>query len=424
MKIIHFIAFLLFWPSFVKAQTSATTDRTQVALVQTDSTQTNNKQDSTVLISKAKTMAIQIASDSLGNPIEVPLAPDSTLINQVANEAKQQAANQLDINLPTDSASLVNQAEQMAISTLHEEVDINISGIPTDSAAIKSTAKNLAKDELSDQLGVEVPDITLDSTTADQVKKEAERRAEAAIKNTDEFKAFEDNELSALTDDLDLDPEQLRQMEAKQEMKKKMATMAKDYITENTEKIQQVQSQMSNLKQKYSTVPNSNDLSSATKRSSLKGEPLSKRLVIGGNLSLAGTDPIILDLSPVLGYKWNKLFESGVTSTFQTQFGSSSRSANAVETSTVFGYGIYANHMVFKNFFAYLEGGRISKVEQKDDVSERIWDETLQLGIGRKFKIAQFLEMQAIVTYNFLHDNTTGIYNSPISFKTGFRVVK
>ncbi|WP_221412629.1 hypothetical protein, partial [Fulvivirga lutimaris] len=168
----------------------------------------------------------------------------------------------------------------------------------------------------------------------------------------------------------------------------------------------------------------SDDLSTAKKRSSLKGESFWKRLVLGGNLSLTGTDPLTLDLSPVIGYKWNKAFEAGIQTTFQAQFGSASPTSQTVNSETVFGYGIFANHMIFKNFFGYLEGGRISKMVSENDTSQRVWEETLLLGIGRKFKVASFLEVQAIITYNFLHNNANGIYQSPVSFKTGFRVVK
>ncbi|MEX2335666.1 MAG: hypothetical protein WD555_00170 [Fulvivirga sp.] len=46
------------------------------------------------------------------------------------------------------------------------------------------------------------------------------------------------------------------------------------------------------------------------------------------------------------------------------------------------------------------------------------------IGIGRKIGIAKWLEMQAMVLFNILHDNQDGLYNSPVIFKTGFRVRK
>ncbi|MEQ9166123.1 MAG: hypothetical protein RLO12_07690, partial [Fulvivirga sp.] len=199
---------------------------------------------------------------------------------------------------------------------------------------------------------------------------------------------------------------------------------AREYLTQNSDKIQQVQSRMSELKQKYSMVPDSDDLSTAKKRSSLKGDSFWKRLVIGGNLNLTETNPVTIDFSPVLGWKVNKAFEMGITGAYRAMFGADRNGINSFENDAVYGYSVFAQHMAFKNFFVYLEGENMSKVVGTEENHKRQWNQSLLVGIGRKFKIASYLEMQAIITYNFLHDNTAGVYNSPIGFKTGFRVVK
>jgi len=227
-----------------------------------------------------------------------------------------------------------------------------------------------------------------------------------------------------LKEKIEKSQQELKQQAARKELKKKMASQAKQYISEHAEQIQQVQSKMGELKQKYSYVPNSNDLSTAKKRTSLKGESIWKRLVLGGNFSISNTNPLAIDMSPVLGWKFNKLFEIGISGAYRAKFGADKTGVNTFENENVYGYSLFANHMVFKNFFGYLEGERISKVSGTEEVNSRKWHQTLLLGIGRKFKIAKFLEMQAIVSYNFLHDNNDGVYNSPVVFKTGFRVVK
>jgi hypothetical protein len=142
------------------------------------------------------------------------------------------------------------------------------------------------------------------------------------LKNTDEYKAMnnlpENSELAKLEDykaKLEQTQEQICQAAATKELKQRMTAQAKQYITDNADKMQQMQAQMCKLKQKYSYVPNSNDLSSAVKRSSLKGESLWKRLVIGGNFNVSKTNPVTIDLAPAVGYKLNKLFEAGLTAT-------------------------------------------------------------------------------------------------------------
>lgn len=139
---------------------------------------------------------------------------------------------------------------------------------------------------------------------------------------------------------------------------------------------------------------------------------------------MSKTNPVTIDLSPVLGWKFNKLFEAGVTGAYRARIGADRLGVNTFEDEEVYGYSVFANHMIFKNFFGYLEGERMSKVTGTNESHSRKWNETLLLGIGRKFKIAKFLEMQAIISYNFLHDNESGLYGSPVVFKTGFRVVK
>ena len=377
--------------------------------------------DSAAIVNELKTKAGQALADSLNMTVQL----DFTLADQAKQETKKRLEEELNTNIPTDSAAVVNKAESLATQTIKDQTGIEVNGIPTDSASVKSEAKSLLKNEIANQTGLEVPDITIDSTTTDQIKKEAESRAEAALKNTDEFQALEDNELSNLmSDNADLSPDQLKQMNAKNVMKQKMTSHARQFITQNAEKIQQVQEQMSELKQVYSEVPNSDDLSTAKKRSSLKGESFWKRLVIGGNFNLTETNPVTIDFSPVLGWRFNKAFEIGATGAYRAKFGADQNGINSYENEAVYGYSVFAQHMAFKNFFGYLEGENMSKVIGTEEQHQREWNPALMVGIGRKFKVAPFLEMQAIVTYNFLHDNTAGVYNSPIGFKTGFRVVK
>ncbi len=224
--------------------------------------------------------------------------------------------------------------------------------------------------------------------------------------------------------EIEITQEELKQMQSKKEMKQKMAARAKAFISEHSEQIQEAQTQMGELKQKYTAVPNSNDLSTAQKRNSLRGESFWKRLVIGGNLNITETNPISVDFSPVLGWKFNKLSEIGITGVYRAQFGADNGGISTFENNEVYGYSIFVNYVIFKNFFGYIEGGNISQISGTEERSTRKWHQSLLMGIGRKFKVAKYLEMQAILSYNFLHDNRQGVYDSPIVFKTGFRVLK
>ena len=264
--------------------------------------------DSAMLAQKAnEALKDSLAQRLNGQEVSLDSAALATKVQGLASETLQEELGIVLSGLPTDSATIANQLQSTGTEHLEEETGITLSGIPTDSAAFKREASSLAKEEFTNQTGIASPDITLDSTTFDQVKQEAVTRAETALKDTEEFKALDgsDSELGKLTDakkELEMTREQLQQMKSKKEMKQKMASRAKGFIAEHSEQFQEVQSQMTKVKQKYASVPNSNDLSTAQKRNSLKGEPFWKRLVLGGNFNLTETNPVTIDFSPVIGW--------------------------------------------------------------------------------------------------------------------------
>ena len=78
--------------------------------------------------------------------------------------------------------------------------------------------------------------------------------------------------------------------------------------------------------------------------------------------------------------------------------------------------------LFYKNYLAYLEGERMSTVSKINDIDTRSWKESLMLGVGRKFKIAKWMEMQALILFNLMYDPKDELYASPVVFKTGFRI--
>ncbi|WP_157494035.1 hypothetical protein [Fulvivirga imtechensis] len=397
----------------LKTETKTDTLKSQAKEVVLDSlgSRAGTVVDSTI-VDEAKAIVNQAAKDSLNNYVDIPdVALDSTLDDRAKSAAKTRVRSEIE-----------------------NEVGVKLPDVALDSTAsdqLKSEAKSRTRAMAEEKLGTDIPDVTIDSTTTRQVKDEAVKRGEEMLKDTEEFKAIndlpKDSELGQLDDyknKLEQTQEELRQAAAKQELKKKMASHAREYISQNADKIQQVQSQMGELKKKYSYMPNSNDLSSAVKRTSLKGESFWKRLVLGGNFNISKTNPLSIDLSPVVGYKVNKLFEVGITGAYRTKFRADKYGVNQQINDEVYGYSAFANHMAFKNFFGYLEGERMRTSNLNSELPERTWKQTLLIGVGRKFNVAKWLEMQAMVLFNVLHDNQDGLYNSPVVFKTGVRLRK
>ena len=342
-----------------------------------------------------------------------------------------------------DSANITKRAKSKGKKQLKQTTGID-SNIKIDSTLVDQTKEagkeivleNVKDDELikENQDLLDIANIdSLKSLSVDTVavraKDAAVARGEEYLKNTDEFKALDGQdkdspfgELTKQKEKLENAQEELRKAAAQNELKKQMTSKAKDYITKNSAQIQEVQSKMTDLKKKYSTVPNSNDLSTATKRTSLKGESFWKRMVLGGNFNITKTSPVTLDLSPVLGYRINKLFEVGISATYRVQFIKSG--STITKDDAVYGQGVWVNHLFYKNYFGYLEGERMSTVTTKDDITARTWKESLLIGVGRKFKVAKWMEMQALILFDLLYDNEDQLYSSPVVFKTGFRITK
>ena len=376
-------------------------------------------------------MAKSALEDSIRKHADfLPVALDSTQIVQKAlNEGKDLLRDSLGImpNVKLDS-SMVSQVKFHLMDTIENELGISVPA--ADSAAVLNWMESEGKARVNELTGTEIADITFDSTATQQVKEKLINEGEEALKNTKEFGAFEgmtkESELNHLKDiQPTIGQKEItsQQAAAKQELKQKMTNLARQYVSEHTSQLQEVHSKMSSLKKKYSFVPNSDSLSTAKKRSSLEGESLWKRLVIGGNFNISETNPVAVDLSPVLGYKINKLFEVGISGMYRTRFGLNARSHSSEKTT--YGYSIFANHLVYKNFFGQLEGQRHHTTTKGVlEKPGKFWEESLFLGIGRKFKVTGWLEMQALVVYDVLHDNRTSPYKSPIIFKTGFRISK
>jgi hypothetical protein len=205
----------------------------------------------------------------------------------------------------------------------------------------------------------------------------------------------------------------------REQAKKKAEEMAMKYVAEHPELMQGVQKKMALLMKKYSMVPNSNDLSTAIKRSSLKGKPLRERLVIGGNFQVLSWDPFTIDFSPSVGYKFNRKFVIGIGGNYRQTFSTDTIPKLAPE---ILGYKAFANYDVFRNFFVYGEFDRNSPgVRKSESTSARIWHNAAFVGVGRKVTIHSKIEMTVIAMYNLIHKANDPVYPRPFVVRIGFQ---
>lgn len=205
----------------------------------------------------------------------------------------------------------------------------------------------------------------------------------------------------------------------KEQSKKQAEEFALNYVTEHPEIMQSIQKKMNLLMKKYSVVPNSNDLSTAIKRSSLRGMTFRERLVFSGNFQVLSWDPFTIDASPSIGYKFNRYFALGVGGNYRQTFSTDTIPKLAPE---VLGYKAFVSYDLFRNFFACGEFDRNSPgMNTEEDKSSRIWRNAAFAGMGRKIRIHSKVEMIILMMYNFMHKLNDPIYPRPFVIRIGFQ---
>ncbi len=343
---------------------------------------------------------------------------------EVTEHVKQLQSLQIDSTLIRKAS---NHGIQQANQYLREEYGMS-EELPTeiDSTTYRQAqeyAKQEARIYLREQTGQEV---ALDSLSKQQLLTQSEELLEQQLKESDYFQDLEEalgnhqniiNEQNAL-----IEAEQARMADYMNQkaLKEKMTSAAKDFIQEHASEIQSVQSEMNEMKQVYSNVPDSEDLSSAVKQTSLEEEPFGKRLVFGGNFNIGKTDPFSLDLAPLIGYRFNKLFTAGISGSYRIQFERDILQLSQGDE-TVYGYSVFLSHQVYRNFIGYLEGENKALSVQNESGRTTTWEKGLLTGIGRQFNFGHGKSIQILVLYNFLYQNDNELYNSPLMFKTGIQ---
>jgi hypothetical protein len=204
----------------------------------------------------------------------------------------------------------------------------------------------------------------------------------------------------------------------KEQAKKKAEAMAMEYLNSNPEILKGVQAKMNLLMRKYSIVPNSNDLSTAVKRSSLKGYSFRERLVIAANFQVLTINPFSFDFAPQVGYRFNQKFVLGIGGTYRQAF----KDTIATLARQVFGYKAIVSYDILNRCFAYMEYDRNSPgMKREENKSSRIWKDALLIGVGRKFTVHPKLEMTLIMAYNFLYQHNDPIFPQRWVIRLGFQ---
>ncbi len=218
---------------------------------------------------------------------------------------------------------------------------------------------------------------------------------------------------------------QMEKLGDSEQMMEKGKSLAKEkaieYLRANQDVIAAAQKKMTKLKKIYSKVTNSNDLSTAVKRNSLKGKPLIDRLFIGGNFQVINLDPFSIDMSPSIGYRWNKKLISGLGIIYRHTFGQYDSTHTAIPEQN-YGANAFVQYDAYKGFFAFATYERTSRqlFDEGSDRPAESFVPGLMLGLGKNAAIHPKLNTQFLVLYNLLHEQGISPYKSPWVIKAGF----
>lgn len=254
----------------------------------------------------------------------------------------------------------------------------------------------------------------------DSLSRQAQEKAEQVATDYISHNVDGLDELTSAQQQMESYSTQLTQLQdstfLQQQAQQKAEEMAMEYLANNPAIMKTVETKMNLLMKKYSVVPNSNDLTTAIKRTSLKGRSFRERLYFSGNFQLLSLEPFSIDWSPMIGYRFNTKFIAGVGGNYRQSFGDSIPTLSP----NVMGAKAFASFDVFRNFFAYAEYDRNSIGIQKTETgTKRLWKNAAFLGIGRKLRLHRKLEVTAICMYNFLYEHPDPVYPKRWTFRIG-----
>lgn len=162
---------------------------------------------------------------------------------------------------------------------------------------------------------------------------------------------------------------------------------------------------------------------------SLKGTPISERIVFGGGLGLGfGNTQSYVMLSPSIGYMVTRKFMAGTNITYQyTRYKASAYGLPDDVNSNNYGFGPFARYMVYGGFFVQAEYEYLNfeyfEYVNNEIVSRRQDYNSFMAGGGLIQPIGDKASFYIIALYNFSY-STPGVnefspYSSPLVLRAG-----
>ena len=207
--------------------------------------------------------------------------------------------------------------------------------------------------------------------------------------------------------------------EQQAQMQEMLLTTAQDHFATHSKELQAAQSKLQDLKKKYRQVQTDQDV--YVKKSSLEGEPFGKRLTYGGTMQVLTQPQLAFDLSPLLGYRFNKRFTLGVGVTYRLAL--AKNPVSIITENATYGGRAYAEYHLIKSFLLHAEYERMSQITPAadQDTTRRNWQTSLLVGVGKTYRITNRLQGSVLFLYNLRHDKQN-VYPQPFIIRAGFQI--
>ena len=216
--------------------------------------------------------------------------------------------------------------------------------------------------------------------------------------------------------------DQLKSYQDPDKLKSRTKELVNKHFSQHQDKLQAAQQKLATFKKKYSSIQTTKDMSTAVKRNSLEGRPLSERLILGGTFQI-NKDPISLDISPLLGYRLNKNYTMGMGATYRAVLDFKEFET----TDQVYGYRGFFQREAVKGFFVHGEYERMNTAVESSSTATaptdeiyRRWKSGALVGVGKEYSFVKGIKGQVLVLYNLLHESNISPYKRPLVIRFGF----
>jgi hypothetical protein len=161
------------------------------------------------------------------------------------------------------------------------------------------------------------------------------------------------------------------------------------------------------------------------------GETVASRIYVGGNFGLGFGTFTSIDISPLVGYNFNRVFSAGIGGTYM--YYQYRLSAGSSERASFYGARLFARAVplpeILPNIFLHGEyesinnerwvEGPIGNFEFK-----RTWTPAVPVGVGLRQPAGQNSFFTVMVLWNILDDGTqaSSVYGGPLIYRVGLIV--